>query len=344
METLEITALIKKAPTEAKQNKTNKLHYRNIGIILLIIFIFLLIFNNIKLYIETKLLNKKIQILNTEKESFINDTNKCMKDKINLQKEREIFEKYKLERAIKFNRLLCPKEVIGKKKVLLGKPGDGAYVLLYDLSDVKIADSFGISYTIYFDKSLADKGIDAYMYDHTINQLPYKNPKFHWKKIGITNESKKSDNMKTLIDLLKENGHLKEKNMILKIEIKSNEWRVLKELTPNILNQFKFIIMEFHFDKMSKKYDLYLECLTKLAKDHQIFHIHCCNCGKLVDLVGDNPICEIIEVSYIKREGNQFKKDESIYPIKEFDFKDCPYKPSLNKEKNIMKFCDNFEF
>jgi hypothetical protein len=75
---------------------------------------------------------------------------------------------------------------------------DGAYVLLDDLSDIKIAYSFGISNMAHFDQALADKGIDVFMYDHIINQLPYENQKFHWKKIGIACESKRSANLKTL--------------------------------------------------------------------------------------------------------------------------------------------------
>ena len=76
-------------------------------------------------------------------------------------------------------------------------------------------------------------------------------------------------------------------------------------------------------------------------KDHQVFHIHCCNCRGLLDLGGENPTCEVIEVSYIKKEGNQFKKDESIYPIKGFDYQTCPKKPNLDKENNILKYCDS---
>ena len=81
--------------------------------------------------------------------------------------------------------LILPKEVVGKKRILLGAKSDGCYVLLDDFENIKIAYSFGISTNIQFDKALADKGIDVFMYDHTINSLPYENPKFHWKKIGL---------------------------------------------------------------------------------------------------------------------------------------------------------------
>ena len=90
---------------------------------------------------------------------------------------------------------LCPKEVIGKKRVLIGKKSDGCYVMLDDFENIKIAYSIGIKDIIQFDKALADKGIDVYIYDHTINKLPYSSEKFHWKKIGIGGNSERTYNI-----------------------------------------------------------------------------------------------------------------------------------------------------
>ena len=235
--------------------------------------------------------------------------------------------------------MLCPKEVVGKKKILYGNYGDGGYVLLDDLTNIKIAYSIGISNIISFDKSLADNGIDIYMYDHTINHLPFEHNKFHWKKIGLASENKKTHNMKTLNELLKENGHLNEKNMILKIDIEHNEWDILNEIQDAVLNQFKYIVLELHFRKV-EEYELYLNCLKKLLKNHQPFHIHCCNCGHLFE-IGENPICNVLEISYIIKDGNEFTKNNSTYPIKGFDFKICNHKESINKEPVLLKFCDN---
>ena len=38
------------------------------------------------------------------------------------------------------------------------------------------------------------------------------------------------NNMSTLPELIKENGHSKEENMILKMDIESYEWEVLQDL------------------------------------------------------------------------------------------------------------------
>ena len=49
------------------------------------------------------------------------------------------------------------------------------------------------------------------MYDHTINKLPFNNSKFHWKKIGISGKAFINEHLKTLEDLILENGHSLEK-------------------------------------------------------------------------------------------------------------------------------------
>lgn len=135
--------------------------------------------------------------------------------------------------------LISTKLIIGKNHILLGEKGDGCYVLLDDFENVKIAYSFGIGGNIHFDRELADRGIDVYMYDHTINSLPIQNPKFHWKKIGICGVGKKYENLKNLEELIVENGHTNQKNMILKIDVEHWEFEsilYLKEDTLKNLN------------------------------------------------------------------------------------------------------------
>ena len=60
--------------------------------------------------------------------------------------------------------------------------------------------SFGISLNIQLDYELAKRGIDVYMYDHTIKSLSYNNPKYHCSKIGICGRNNKAQNLKTLED------------------------------------------------------------------------------------------------------------------------------------------------
>ena len=237
--------------------------------------------------------------------------------------------------------LIAPKEVIGKKRILIGAKRDGCYVLLNDLKNIKIAYSFGIERKIQFDKYLADKGIDVYMYDHTIDSLPFDNIKFHWKKIGIAGRTKSNKLLKSLEELIIENGHSSEKNMILKIDVEYAEWESLRDVSFKNLNQFKYIVIEFHFqdEKVLNDTLLYYNVIKKLYKTHQVFYLRCPNRYKIIQF-GNNRICQALEVSYIIKKDYEFTQDSTIYPIEEFDF--SRYIPKMEEMNlNILKLFNN---
>ena len=234
---------------------------------------------------------------------------------------------------------IVPKKVIGKNRILLGEKSDGCYVLLDDFKDIKIAYSFGISNMIQFDKSLADRNIDVYMYDHTIQQLPYTNPRFHWRKIGITGKNTTNQELKSLEELLTINKHTFEKNMILKIDVEHCEWDSIKDLPDNILNQFKYILIEYHF-RFENETKLYYQVLKKIGKNHQVFYLRCNNRSKII-MLGDFMICNSLEASYIIKKDNQFSKDDTIYPIFEFDYVGPKLDANNEFNLNILKLFDN---
>ena len=225
-------------------------------------------------------------------------------------------------------------EVKGKVKTRIGKNGDGGYILLNDFDGVKIAYSFGISQEISFDKDLADKNIDIFMYDHTISKLPYENPKFHWKKIGLVSGNTKDKYMKTLNELIIENNHTEEKNMILKMDIESSEWNVLNQLTSNILLQFKYIVGEFHFNDENKY--KFLEIIKKIQITHQIFHLHCNNCASKIINFDGFYICSLLEISFVQKKGYSFNISNSRFPIKGLDYNNCKNNLEIDYLLNIF--------
>jgi hypothetical protein len=231
--------------------------------------------------------------------------------------------------------LLCPKEVVGKNRVLAGPNQEGGtYVMLDDFDDIKICYSLGIDHNVDFDKAIADRGIDVYMYDHTIDKLPFENPKFHWKKIGVGGNSDRSSNIQTLLDMMKENGHLNEKNMILKIDVEGAEWNTFKDIPEEVLPQFKYILLEYHFYKLEASF-IY-NILKKIHKTHQPYFVHT-NYGSRIINFGNNRMVGCIEVSYIIREGYKFAKDKSVYPLKEYNFIE-----NKGFNPNILKLFDKY--
>ena len=120
--------------------------------------------------------------------------------------------------------------------------------------------------------------------------------------------------------------------MILKIDIEYGEWDSLIDVDEKILNQFRFILIEYHFKNDTKingndQY-LYYKVLKKISQNHQSFYVRCNGDRGHVANFGNNRICHIMEVSYIIRKGNKFIKDDTIYPIYDkFEY----IKPKLDK-------------
>jgi len=283
------------------------------------IFVLFIIYQQLKI----KRLNNKIKNLDNIN-ALLNQENKFIFSYMNnIQNDSSIYQ------------LIRPKDVKDKKKVRIGNKGDGGYVLLNDFKDIKIAYSFGICDEISFEKELSEKNIEVFMYDHTIQNISEYNPKLHWKKIGLTGKKGINENLKTLKELLEENGHILEKDMILKMDIEGSEWDSFLYMSFNILRQFKYIVVEFHFFDNYKS--IYSKVFKKLNKTHQIFHLHCNNCGQIINFDEYN-ICNLLEISFVIREENIFEKSIEKYPIKDIDYKNCNNNKDINQFLNIFNF------
>ena len=66
-----------------------------------------------------------------------------------------------------------------------------------------------------------------------------------------------------------------------------------------------------------------------------------CNVRDIVNEIDNiDRICKYLEVSYIIREGNKFGKDDSIYPINEFEFVWTPNNNNAEINLNILEIFD----
>jgi hypothetical protein len=350
-----------------KKNKSNSKKTKNL-IIYLLCFIFLIFLAYILFFKNNIIIinkNNIKELINISK-MYMNNQNKMLKNNIlsnykynyhrdNIPDKLKMLRLFTNNNYIKYKgvekcllyesdnqlciyHLIAPKKVIGKERILIGEKRDGCYVLLNDFKDIRIAYSFGISKLIQFDQGLAERGIDVYMYDHIINSLPYYNPKFHWEKIGISGKKNENNTLKTLEHLLEKNGHRSEKNMILKIDVENSEWESLKDVSEDVLKQFKYIVIEFHF--YTNNVELYHNIIQKLYKNHQVFYLRC-HGREVIVKFGNNIICKCLEASYVIREGNLFDKDDSIYPIFEFDFMGPKATANLEMNLNILKLFYN---
>ena len=248
------------------------------------------------------------------------------------QRKREFLHKYTFTVSSEYYReihgLLHVSEAEGHELVRVGRDNDGGYIMLDDLPG-GIAYSFGISGDVSWDKAMASRGYDVYMYDHTIDGLPEKNPRFHWSKLGIGDGSGKDDKLKTLEEYITRNGHEGQRDMILKMDVEGAEWGFLESVKPEILAQFSQ--MSFEFQGMNKA-DICGKIpvlLRKINETHKLVHLHGQNWGFYV-CTGGKTFCNQIEVTYVRKDKYRFNDDYDVSLPTDIDMPAITYIPDVS--------------
>ena len=194
--------------------------------------------------------------------------------------------------------------------VRVGRDHDGGYIMLDDFGG-GYAYSFGICDDVSWDKDIASRGYEVFMYDHTIENLPEQNPRFHFFKQGIADGKNNDDKLKSLEHFIKVNKHENEHNMILKMDVEGAEWGFLSEVDSEILKQFDQIVLEFHDLNNPRDKDETLAALRKLKQTHEPIHIHANN-NEDYHIHSGKIFADVIEVSYVRREKYNLTYDYDV--------------------------------
>ena len=185
--------------------------------------------------------------------------------------------------------------------IRIGSKRDGGYIMVKPLSRTKIAYSIGICDNVDWDSQMVDKGYEVFMYDHTIEALPFMKKGFHWFKTGICGGGGGvKASLQTLDAMLNDNGHSETDGMILKMDVEGCEWDVLDSISKNILSHFDQIVLEIHFILTSRDKGQILRCLDKLSCTHDIVHLHANNTCKVV-YMNKCIIPDVLEITYLKK-------------------------------------------
>ncbi|MEO8682296.1 MAG: FkbM family methyltransferase [Vicinamibacterales bacterium] len=201
--------------------------------------------------------------------------------------------------------LLAPMDVDGAAFVRVGQDHDGGYVMLDVLGPdtVDAAYGFGISHDTAWDEAIAGRGIDVYMFDHTIASLPTGLPRCRAFAIGVTGHVK-GPSLRTLRQLLDEHGHAASRRLIMKMDVEGCEWDVFDEAASDVIDQFSQIVVEYHRLTAAVHDPAMMasvrRVLAKLNRTHQCIHVHA-NGARLPLWIGPLVLPDILEVTYVRR-------------------------------------------
>lgn len=235
---------------------------------------------------------------------------------------------YLLQHIRRLQRLFCVSAPTAGVFVRVGRPHDGGYLMLDDFAKHEVAYSFGISDDVSWDRDMAHRGLDVYMYDHTIAGLPEQDDRFHWQKIGLAGVYDAAHpELETLEQILAENGHSTRRGMILKMDIEGAEWEVLRKCPSEIWGQFSQVVFEFHHLNDLSQEDRIAEGLERLNQAQCLVHVHANNWESYV-MAGGLVMPDALECTYLNREEYACRAAAAFFPT-QIDQANNPWKPEI---------------
>jgi hypothetical protein len=214
----------------------------------------------------------------------------------------------------------------GLKKVRLGYPCDGGYVMA-DMENFDALYSYGCDNKLSFEHHFYQKyKKPCYLYDHTqddILDIPWY---INFKKEGVSHV--KSDKLDTLDSHIIQNGHSNSSNLLLQMDVEGCEWKSLPAC-KKLLN-FSQIVVEFHLEDsiVKNRLDDIINCFETLNKNFTCVHIHGNN--SLIQPWFCKWIPYAFEVTYVRNDliTKKYKRNSPL-PEPGLDYPNFGGKPDL---------------
>jgi hypothetical protein len=170
-----------------------------------------------------------------------------------------------------------------KNLIRLGGVGDGGYLVPDDLDGIEYCFSPGVSTISDFENQLADRGIKSFLADYSVDAPSVLRPEltFDKKYLGTINNKQ----FFTLAAWKEKYLSGYDKDLILQMDIEGAEYEVIFNTSDELLDQFRIIVIEFHFLQMLADpfaFKLLSSCFEKLLQSFCVVHIHPNNCGNVV--------------------------------------------------------------
>ena len=210
--------------------------------------------------------------------------------------------------------LLVPFDLPRERKVRIGEPGDGSYVMVDRLRASQPVMSFGVGPSVEFEMEMAERGHSVFMFDHTIDSLPATHPRFAWFREGITGGPRPEKGLFTLAEHMDKLPS--DSQPILKLDVEGAEWAVLDEAPTGSLARFEQIALEVHFLYRFEEplFNAKVQrALRKISSAFTLCHVHANNFSP-IRIVAGFPVPEALELTYIRSDLVTRMPSTTLYP------------------------------
>jgi hypothetical protein len=198
--------------------------------------------------------------------------------------------------------------------IRIGPQTDGGYLVPNDLDGIRYAFSPGVSTESGFEAELAERGVDVFLADYSVDGPATQHPRFVFDKrfVGCLTDER----FITLDDWHAAKLGADESDLLLQMDIEGGEYETLLAASPALLRRFRIMIVEFHSLQQlwnAPFFALVERVFRKLLSTHAVVHIHPNNCCGSVKSVGIE-IPRIAEFTLLRRDRLGATRFQTTFP------------------------------
>jgi len=209
-----------------------------------------------------------------------------------------------------------------KELIRLGPEKDGGYLVPDDLEGIEACFSPGVYEVTQFEYDCYNRGMKLFLADKSIKppeiNIPKDRYRFIEKYIGATN----NNNFITLDTWVKNSINNNESDLLLQMDIEGWEYFSLINVSNELLNRFRIIVIEFHNLNhlwIPAFFNFASETFKKLLETHTCVHIHPNNASAIYDFDGIE-IPPLAEFTFYRNDRIKSKNFQTNFP-NNLDFK-----------------------
>jgi hypothetical protein len=221
----------------------------------------------------------------------------------------------------------------GQDLVRIGPGGDGGYLLPDDLEGIGVCFSPGVADCSDFELALADRGMQVYLADRSVDGPAIADDRFEFVKKFLASTSDAETGLITLDDWCRDalDGiDTDTPDMLLQMDIEGAEYEVLHSVPDRLLQRFRIIVIELHrLHQLADRFSFgFMDAaLRKLLRTHAVVHLHPNNHRQTLRYAGVE-IPSHMEVTLLRRDRLTPGGARPVFPHP-LD-RDCnPAKPSI---------------
>lgn len=214
--------------------------------------------------------------------------------------------------------LLIPFDLPQERKVRIGAPGRGGWVLVDRLRTSQPVLSFVLGSSVAFEQAMAERGHDVWLMSPTVGtdaSSVAQAPGVRRRRESVAGRDAAEQGTFSLashMNRLPADGDA----AILKLDIEGGEWDVLAAIDRELLARFEQIALSIHFRQQIGNpafNGLVQSVLRKLAGRFTLCHVHADPLAE-IRILGGFPVLASAELTYVRSDVVQRAPSATIYP------------------------------